>query len=56
MNIKGQDHSLTFIQGHSDSHFQTSFPKKPLDRLKPNFIRSLHEIREGKIVQMVYVT
>ena len=25
MNIKGQGHSLTFIQGHSDSLFQTSF-------------------------------
>ena len=29
MNIKGQGHSLTFIQGHLDSHFQTSFPQKP---------------------------
>ena len=34
MNIKGQ--------GLSDSTFQTSFAQKPLDRLKPNFIWSLH--------------
>ena len=25
MNIKSQGHSLTLVQGHSDSHFQTSF-------------------------------
>ena len=24
--IRGQGHSLTLVQGHSDSHFQTSFP------------------------------
>ena len=42
MNIKGQGHSLTFVQSHSDSTFQTSFAQKPLGRLKPNFIWSLH--------------
>ena len=26
MNIKGKGHSLTLVQGHSDSHFHTSFP------------------------------
>ena len=25
MNIKGQSHSLTFVQGHSDSTFSNSF-------------------------------
>ena len=25
MNIKGQDHSLTFVQGHSDSTFSNFF-------------------------------
>ena len=25
MNIKGQGHSLTLVQGHSVQHFQTSF-------------------------------
>ena len=26
MNIKGHGHSLTLVQGHSDSNFETSFP------------------------------
>ena len=56
MNIKDQGHSLTFIQGHSDSHFQTSFPSKPLGRLKPNFMWSIHGRGEWKFVQTVYVT
>ena len=38
MNIKGQGHSLTLEEGHSDQHFQTSFPEKLLDWLKPNFM------------------
>ena len=25
MNVKGQDHSLTFVQGHSDSTFSNFF-------------------------------
>ena len=32
MNIKGQGHSLTMVQGHSVQHFQASFPKKTLGR------------------------
>ena len=37
-------------------HFQTSPPQKPLGRLKPNFIWSLHGIAERKFVQTVLVT
>ena len=37
-------------------HFQTSFPEKPLGRLKPNFIWSLDGGVERKFVQMVQVT
>ena len=29
MNIKGQGHSLTFVQGHSDSIFSFLFLKTP---------------------------
>ena len=50
MNIKGQGHSLTFIQGHSDS------PKTTLGQLKPNFVLSLHRILGWKFVQMFRVT
>ena len=28
MNIKGQGHPLTLVQGHQCQHFQTSFPEK----------------------------
>ena len=37
-------------------HFQTLSPLKPLGRLKPNFIRSLHGMGERKFVQMEPVT
>ena len=37
-------------------HFQTSSPLKPLDQLKPNFMWSLHGMREGKFIQIVQVT
>ena len=37
MNIKGQGHSLTLVQGHSDSHFQTSFPEKPAWPIEAKF-------------------
>ena len=36
MTIQGQDNSLTFVQGHSDPNFLTSFPKITLGCLKPN--------------------
>ena len=54
MNIKGQGHLLTFIQGHSDSTlFQTSFAQKQLGRLKPNFICGLHGMWGMKICSNV---
>ena len=37
-------------------HFQTSFPEKPLTRLKPNLIWVLHGMGERKFVQMIQVT
>ena len=37
-------------------HFQTSFPEKPLGRLKPNSIWSFNGIGERNFVQMVQVT
>ena len=37
-------------------HFQTSFPVKPLGRLKTNFMLSLSVIGERKFVQMLRVT
>ena len=42
MNIKGQGHSLTVVQGNSNSTFQASFSSKLLGWLKPNFMWSLH--------------
>ena len=49
MNIKCQGHSMIFVQGHSDSTFSKFFAQKPLGRLKPNFIWSLHGMWEMKI-------
>ena len=37
-------------------YFQTSSSQKPLGRLKPNFIGSLHGMGERKFVQTVLVT
>ena len=37
-------------------HFQTSFPEKPLSRLKPDFMLIFHGMGERKFVQMVQVT
>ena len=56
MNIKGQGHSLTLAQDHSDSTFLNFFSWETLCRLKPNFMWSLNEIGEQKFVQMVQVT
>ena len=53
MNIKGQGHSLTLVQGHLGSMFSNFFSFETARRLKPNFMWSLHEIDERKIVQMV---
>ena len=46
MNIKGQGHSLTFVQGHWDSTFSNFFPSKTLGWLKPYFMWSLHLMEE----------
>ena len=53
--FKGQGHSLTLVQGHSNSAFWNFFPDKPLGRLKPNFMWSLRLMGERKFVQMVQV-
>ena len=37
-------------------HFQTSFPEKPLGRLKSNFMWSLIGMGEWKFVQMAHMT
>ena len=37
-------------------YFQTSSPLKPLGQWKPNFIWSLHRLREGMFTQMVMFT
>ena len=43
MNIKGQGHSLTFVQDPSDSTFLSFvWSENPLGRLKPHFIWSVH--------------
>ena len=56
MNIKGQGHSLTFVQGHSDSTFSNMFfAQKPLGQLKPNFIWSLHGMWGMKICSNEHV-
>ena len=44
-------HDLGLIQ-----YFQTSFPQRPLGRLKPNLMWSLLRMGEQKFVQMVQVT
>ena len=56
MNIKGQGHSFTLIQGHSDSTFENFFSYKLLRRSKPNFMWSLREMEEWKFIQVVLVT
>ena len=52
---KGQGHSLTLVQGHSDSTFANFFPEKPLGRLKPKLTWSLNGMGERKFIQMVQV-
>ena len=37
-------------------HFRTFFPEKSLSRLKSNFVCSLNEVRQRKLVQTVLVT
>ena len=40
MNIKGQGHSLTFVQGHSDSTFSNFFPEKKKKKKKSRLIEA----------------
>ena len=54
MNIKGQGHSFTLVT--ESQHFQTSFPEKPLSRLKSTFMWRLNWMEERKFLQMVQVT
>ena len=49
MTTKGQGHLLNFIQ-----HFQASFAQKPLGRLKPNFMWSLHRMWGMKMCSSVW--
>ena len=44
MTTQGQGHSLTVVQGHSDSQFQTYFPQKSPGQLKPNFMESAWDV------------
>ena len=37
MNIKGQGHSLIFVQGHSDSTFLNFFSLETARQIKPKF-------------------
>ena len=37
MNIKGQGHSLTLVQGHSDSTFSNFFSLETAERIEAKF-------------------
>ena len=50
MNINGQGHSLTFVQGHSDSTFSNFFF---LDTAQPIEIKFYVDKREQKFDQIV---
>ena len=47
MNIKGQGNSLSFIQGHSDSHFQTSRPIEARFHVDPPCDRGMKVCSNG---------
>ena len=49
MNIKVKDIHLPSSKVTQNQHFQTSFAQKPLGRLKPKFIWSLHGMWGMKI-------
>ena len=54
--VPGQGHSLTFVLGHSNfiNFIQvTIFALKPLDRLKSNYILSLHETSGPKFIETI---
>ena len=53
MNIKGQGHSFTLVQGHSDSKFSNFFFLETARPIEPNFMWSLHGMGERKLDQTV---
>ena len=58
MNIKGQGHSLTFVQGHSDSTFSNFFcseSARPIEAIQLSYGASMW-CEEWKFVQMFKVT
>ena len=56
MSIKGQDHSLTLVNGHSEFKVKTCFSQKQLGDLEPKFIWKLEGEWEWKFIQMSWVT
>ena len=56
MNIKGQGHSFTFVQGHSDSTFSNFFSLETARRIEAKFHAELNGLGERKFVQMFQVT
>ena len=56
MNIKGQGHSLTLVQGHSDSAFSNLFFLETAWPIEAKlFMWSLHEMGERKFDYMLMV-
>ena len=53
MNIKGQGHSLTMAQGHSDSTFSNFFFLETAWVIEAKFMCNLHGMREQKFFLMV---
>ena len=53
MNIKGQGHSLTLVQGHSDSAFSILFSLEPAWPIEANFYVELHGMGEQRFDQTV---
>ena len=56
MNIKGQGHSVTLVQGHSDSTFLNFFSLETARPIEAKFHVSLHGMGERKFVQMIQAT
>ena len=56
MNIKGQGHSLTLVQGHSDSTFSNFFSLEFARPIEVKFNMAPPWDGELKWVQMVYIT
>ena len=56
MNMKGQGHLMTLVQGHSDSTFSNFFILETARPIEANFIWSLHGTGEWMFGRMVQVT